>query len=334
MQSPDNLETAIPDFVEGEPQVVVVRPPRRRVWLHALLFLLTCLTTLIVGARLQDRFDRVQPIFLADENFFPWQQFLLHPRGVLTGWPFAGTLLTILFAHEMGHFLLAVRNRVYATLPYFLPAPTPIGTFGAFILIKSRFRTRPNLFDIAIGGPIAGFVVAAPLAAVGLALSQPVYVDEGSAMGLGMPWIFQVLWHAVRSFAGSSTLPLDQILLHPIAIAAWVGMLATSLNLLPGGQLDGGHILFALSPQVHKRLTIVFAAALFVASYYLWSGWIIWTAAFLLTRRHPPVQYPGPMPASRKWMAAGALLLLLLTVIPVPFTGGGFRDVLQEMRSH
>src|SRR6185436_15607127 len=133
-----------------EVQVLITRPPRRPFFLHLLLFLLTIFTTLIVGARMQESFNTGQPLFFADEHLFPWRWALSDPRRLVLGIPFSASLLAILFAHEMGHFVLAVRNRVYATLPFFIPAPTPIGTFGAFIQIKSRFHSRQSLFDIGI----------------------------------------------------------------------------------------------------------------------------------------------------------------------------------------
>jgi membrane-associated protease RseP (regulator of RpoE activity) len=322
-----------PEIIPYEaPQVVVVRPPRRPLWLHALLFLLTCVTTLVVGARLQERFVNVQPMFLADPDFFPWQHFIRHPKDLFYGLPFAASLLAILFAHEMGHFLLAVRNRVYATLPFFLPAPTPIGTFGAFIQIRSRFHSRSELLDIAIGGPIAGFVVALPLAVLGLILSRPIYVPEGSVMGLGMPLIFDLLARPLNAVGLHQGVPLHLLLLHPIALAAWVGMLATALNLLPGGQLDGGHIVYALSPRGHRIISLAGTVGLLVAAYYLWAGWLIWAIAFLLTRKHPPVMRPEPeLPKSRRLFAWLGLLLLVLTIMPVPFDSGSFRDEIKQI---
>ena len=260
----------------------------------------------------------LQPFF--SEDFFPWREMMRDPRELLKGVPFAASLLAILFAHEMGHFLLAVKNRVYATLPFFLPAPTPIGTFGAFIQIRSRFHTRAELLDIAIGGPIAGFVVAVPLTALGLMLS-PIDYTAGSS-DLGFPLIFYALGTAVGKPL------LAALLLHPVAIAAWVGMLATALNLLPGGQLDGGHIVFALSPRVHKWLTLAFAVLLLLVAIFFWSGWLIWAIAFWITRRHPPVLHPYmPLPPSRRALAWIALLLFVVTAMPAPFAGGGFADL-------
>jgi membrane-associated protease RseP (regulator of RpoE activity) len=260
----------------------------------------------------------LQPFF--SEDFFPWREMMRDPRELLKGIPFAASLLAILFAHEMGHFLLAVKNRVYATLPYFLPAPTPIGTFGAFIQIRSRFHTRAELLDIAVGGPIAGFAVAVPLTALGLMLS-PIDYTAGSS-DLGFPLIF----HALGIALGKPL--LAALLLHPVAIAAWVGMLATALNLLPGGQLDGGHIVFALSPRVHKWLTLASAVLLLLVAIFFWSGWLIWAIAFWITRRHPPVLHPYmPLPPSRRALAWIALLLFVVTAMPAPFAGGGFADL-------
>jgi membrane-associated protease RseP (regulator of RpoE activity) len=229
----------------------------------------------------------------------------------------------------MGHFVLAVKNRVYATLPFFLPAPTPIGTFGAFIQIRSRFHRRSELLDIAVGGPIAGFVIALPLAVFGLMRSKVVDVDSGTVMSLGSPLIFEVIQRAFHLPA------MGTLLFHPVALAAWVGMLATALNLLPGGQLDGGHITYSLSPKLHRYVTLAGAGALVIAAYLLWSGWLIWAVAFLITRRHPPVLRPErKLPSSRRALAWLALLLLVLTAMPVPIESGSLREAWAEYRSH
>jgi membrane-associated protease RseP (regulator of RpoE activity) len=189
------------------------------------------------------------------------------------------------------------------------------------------------LLDIAIGGPIAGFVVGLPLAVVGLILSRPVYVPEGSVMGLGMPLIFHLLARPLHALGWQHILPLHLLLLHPIALAAWVGMLATALNLLPGGQLDGGHIVYALSPRAHRFMSLAGAVGLLVAAYYLWSGWLIWAVAFLLTRKHPPVKISEPaLPKSRRILAWIGLLLLVLTIMPVPFDSGSMREAWTEWR--
>src|SRR4051812_18146005 len=181
-------------------QVYLFHPPPRPYWLHILLLLLTILSTLIVGAKLQDDFNRIgDTYFMGDNGFFPLQWLWRDPKQLLLGIPFSATLLGILFAHEMGHFIWSVKHRVYATLPYFLPFPSPIGTLGAFIKIKSPFRSRAALLDIGIAGPIAGFVVAVPLTVLGLLLSGRIAPTSDLNAQLGTPVIFKLLHWAMAS---------------------------------------------------------------------------------------------------------------------------------------
>src|SRR5215472_8665016 len=239
----------------GAPQIIYVRRPRYRYWLHVMLLIVTFFTTLVVGARLQWNFMHGYPAFTMYEGYFPLP-WALRGRHLLLGIPFSLTLMLILLAHEMGHYLYCVKYRVAATLPFFIPFPTLIGTLGAFIRIRSPLRSRKILFDIGIAGPIAGFLVAAPLLILSLGLSHP--APFGAAppdIQLGYPLIFHVVRQLLLTTGHAQALhglPLSRLYLHPVAIAAWVGMFATSLNLLPGGQLDGGHIVFALSPRAHK----------------------------------------------------------------------------------
>src|SRR5689334_4283374 len=235
------------------------RPPKRRYWLHALLLILTLFTTLVVGARLQYNFANNLPAFTLGDSTIPFFQLgwiLQQPSRLLLGIPFAGTLMIILLAHEMGHFLYCVRYGVNATLPFFIPAPTLIGTLGAFIRIKSAIRSREALFDIGIAGPIAGFVVATLVLVCSLFLSKPMPATAGSSdVQFGMPLIFHLMYWLVALVHGPGAwqVPLGRLSLHPTAIAAWVGMFATALNLLPGGQLDGGHIVYAVWPRLHRH---------------------------------------------------------------------------------
>src|SRR5436309_4969865 len=234
-------------------EVYVVRPPKPRYALHAMLFLATIFTTLVVGARMEFNFLHNLPVFSLNDDalpLFPVRWALAEPSRLLLGLPFASTLMLILLAHEMGHYLYCRYYGVYATLPFFIPAPTLIGTMGAFIRIRSPIRTRATLFDIGIAGPIAGFVVAFPVLIIALLVSRPATAPASdSGLELGFPLIFHFVWKVLHPQA---TVPLAQLSLSPIAIAAWVGMFATSLNLLPGGQLDGGHILYALWPRLHR----------------------------------------------------------------------------------
>ena len=187
-------------------------------------------------------------------HFFRCGWALHEPSRLLLGIPFSATLLLILLAHEMGHYLYCRYYGVYATLPFFIPAPTLIGTLGAVIRIRSPIRSRCALFDIGIAGPIAGFVAALIVLVIAMHHSRVVPgVMANSDVEMGYPLIFHILWTVLplADVHGGSSL-LQDIYFHPTAIAAWVGMFATALNLLPGGQLDGGHIVFALNPRAHR----------------------------------------------------------------------------------
>ncbi len=313
----------------GQPQPLYWTTPqlKRPYWLHLLLLLLTIFSTLIVGAQLYDNFRHGLPAFTLGNEILPlfhpkwiWQ----HPSRLLLGIPFSVALMTILLAHEMGHFVLCEKYRVNATLPFFIPAPTLIGTMGAFIRIKSPIRSRQALFDIGIAGPIAGFVLAFPLLLVGLALSRPVAPMMGrESLDLGYPAIFHVAqW--ILAPLGMQAAPLGGLSLHPIAVAAWVGMFATALNLLPGGQLDGGHIVYAIAPRWHKWITRISVGVLALLS-SLWMGWLVWAVILGVTGwRHPRVPpWPGLSPVRRR-LSFVALALLLLTIVPAPILGQGW----------
>ena len=311
-------------------ELFVIRAPKPRYWLHILLLVITVFTTLVVGARMEFNFLNNQPNFTAGNEFmpfFPVEWALAVPSRLLLGIPFSSTLLLILFAHEMGHYLYCRHYRVYATLPFFIPAPTLIGTVGAVIRIRSPIRSRTALFDIGIGGPIAGFAVALPTLFAGLRLSKPMQPNAPSAdLVLGFPRIFHLVHGILGWLAPHSTasLPLSGVLLHPIAVAAWVGMFATALNLLPSGQLDGGHIVYALWPRGHRAiswLTVLFM--IYLGWHYV--GWRVWagliTAMNILgwRQRQAPV-FPG-ISGARWWLAILALAMLVVTFAPVPFHG-------------
>ena len=326
-------------------EVFVAPPPlKRRYWLHTLLLLLTIFSTLVVGARLQYNFDHNLPAFprMPDVDlptlqmilqmflwWFPVHWVLGHPARILLGLPFSVTLLVILLAHEMGHFFYCVRYRVWATLPFFIPAPTLIGTFGAFIRIRSPIRSRAALFDIGIAGPIAGFAVAVPVLAFALTLSKPMAgMAVPSDVQLGYPLIFNVVRGAVALvLPGSSHLHmgLRQMCLHPTAIAAWVGMFATALNLLPGGQLDGGHIVYSVAPRLHRPVSWVTAVLLvLLAVAGFWMGWLLWSVLLMATgMRHPQVPVEPTLGLRRKLLAILAVVMLVLTFTPAPLAPAG-----------
>ena len=331
--SEPNPTPAPPTYELYRPVEVFVAPPRlkRRYWLHAVLLLLTMFTTLVVGARLQYNFDHNLPAFSLEDSIFPWRWAIGNPSHLRLGIPFSATLLLILLSHEMGHFIYCRRYRVWATLPFFIPAPTLIGTFGAFIRIRSPIRSRAALFDIGIAGPIAGFIVGVGVLAFALAISKPLaYAAEGSDIQFGYPLIFHLVQSALALVLPESShvqLGLGHIYLHPTAVAAWVGMFATALNLLPGGQLDGGHIVYSVAPRIHRkisRLTVV----LLVLMTVFWFGWLVWSVLLMATgMRHPQVPLEPDLDSPRKLLALFALIMLALTFIPAPFGGAGVLSV-------
>lgn len=314
---------AFSDSTFGEFEAEDSRRAPHRYWLHTLLLCLTLLSTTVVGAALAEGFAKDRS-FSFDTALGGYLQAWHQPTYLLTGLPFSLTLLTILLAHEMGHYLTARYYDVDVSLPYFLPAPTLIGTFGAFIQIRSGIYSRRTLFDIGAGGPLAGFVILLGPLAAGVALSKVVPgIGTAGEFAFGTPGILRILEMAI--FPGT---PANDILLHPMARAAWAGLLATALNLLPVGQLDGGHILYAFAGERTKVLSRVFVAALaslgtyqLVTTHYLDGySWLIWSAAlFLFAMRHPIVDDPYPLGPTRGWLGLAALMVFVLsfTVYPV-----------------
>jgi membrane-associated protease RseP (regulator of RpoE activity) len=260
---------------------------------------------------------------------------LREPSNLLLGIPFSATLLLILLAHEMGHYLYCRYYGVYATLPFFIPAPTLIGTLGAVIRIRSPIRSRCALFDIGIAGPIAGFVVALIVLVIAMNHSHVMPgAMANSDVEMGYPLIFHLLWTVLPLadvHGGSSA--LQDIYFHPTAIAAWVGMFATALNLLPGGQLDGGHIVFALNPRAHRIVSRLTILALIPMAYYFWAGWLLWAILLRISgMRHPMVEeWPGVTPG-RRWLAGFALLMMVVTLTPAPFAHSSLSLVVRAIR--
>ncbi|HEY6969973.1 MAG TPA: site-2 protease family protein [Candidatus Angelobacter sp.] len=329
--SPPPQEFQIFDPEHQEIRVVVVKPPRRRYWLHVVLFLATLLSTLCVGARMQYDFDHNQDFFIvADVPYLlPWTWTLSDWHRLLLGIPFSFCLLGILTAHELGHYALCLRRRVYATWPFFIPFPSLIGTMGAFIRIRSPIRNRRDLFDIGIAGPIAGFVVAIPVLLYGLLACKPLTEQTQNSALFGFPLIFKFahyLFRALGSHAPAAQLDPSLLYLHPVAMAAWVGMFATALNLIPGGQLDGGHIVFASNPAAHRTVTLLSILVLLPLAWYFWAGWLLWAVVLRVTGQHPPVPtWPG-LDGKRKVLVVIGLLILVLTFCydPLPV---GFRNM-------
>jgi membrane-associated protease RseP (regulator of RpoE activity) len=337
----DPLPTIPSSTAEYAPLPVFLAPrPKQQYWLHALLLLATVFTTLVVGSHMQHNFQQGLSALSTEDNYiplFPIDFVWHHPSRLLLGVPFSATLMLILLAHEMGHYLYCVRYGVFATLPYFIPFPTLFGTMGAFIRIRSPIRSRTALFDIGIAGPIAGFVVACGVlvASLGLSRGMPAGGAPPDQIAINCPLIFELAHRALLSFGllhGFATLPLEKVCLHPMAIAAWVGMFATSLNLLPGGQLDGGHIVFSIAPRLHgivSRLTILILIPMAV---YLWAGWLLWAILLEITSlRHPQVPEWPKVSGARTALAVFGLIMLVLTLTPAPLAHSSLRDVARDL---
>jgi membrane-associated protease RseP (regulator of RpoE activity) len=275
-------------------------------YFHILLFVITFFTTLSAGA-LQKGI-----------NIFE------SPQKLLDGLLFAVTLMIILTIHELSHYIASKRQHITTTLPYFIPAPSLIGTFGAFIKMKSPIITRSALIDIGASGPIAGFIVSLIASIAGLSMSEivPLAKVDGSLV-LGDSLLFSFL---SRVIVGDLPDSVD-ILLHPVAFAGWIGLFVTSLNLLPIGQLDGGHIAFAILGDRHRyvSITLVSALAMFgffaIIGLYGWEGWAFWALLMLLLGiKHPPVLYwEMPLDQTRKYIALASLFIFIVTFIPAPF---------------
>lgn len=293
-------------------------PVGNRLWLHCLLLVLTMFTTTLVGAHMQYNFDHNLPFFDLERDLDIFTVGLRSPGLFLSGLPFSLTLLTILMAHELGHYLACVYYEVDATLPFFLPAPTPFtGTLGAFIRIRSAIYSKRILFDIGVAGPLAGFLFLIPALGVGLAFSKVIPgINHQGSIQLGTPALEWLLQRAI--FPG---VPAADIYLHPVARAAWVGMFATALNLLPVGQLDGGHVVYALLGRSHKWITQTFLIAL-VPMGKLWNGWWLWAVVlFFFARKHPPVYDHAEIGTVRVKLGILALIVFLLCFSITPVIG-------------
>jgi hypothetical protein len=288
----------------GDEQIVLGIPGQLtasagRPWIAVGMFLLTVLSTLWVGSG-----------YAGD------------PSSLLSGWPFAVSLLGILLAHEMGHYLVARWQKIPATLPYFIPFPTILGTMGAVIQIKAPPRNRRALLLLGAAGPLAGLVVAIPVLLLGLSQSSvqfiqpgPAYFQEGNSL----------LYAALKFLVFGRFLPSNgmDVMISPVAFAGWAGLLVTGMNLIPAGQLDGGHIVYSLLGSHARWLTWGVVGALAALS-LLWQGWLIWVALVLfLGRVHSvPLDDVSELTTGQKALAVFCILVLVFVFIPIPITIG------------
>lgn len=323
-------ETAYPQGLPADARTAAVTAqpspaarPRHRYVLAASLFLATLFSTTTLGAGwyLSTRTD-------ITTDLLPWlspetiRRVWTEPALLAVGLSFSLPVLLILLCHELGHYFACRWYRLPATLPYFIPAPVALGTLGAFIRIRAVIAAKRELFDVGIAGPLAGFAALVPFLLFGVARSQPALVREVAPAEaqayLLLPGKCLALEVATRLFHGrlAEGTVLD---LHPFALAAWVGLLATALNLMPLGQLDGGHILYAATGRLQRRLALPLWVALGAAG-LLWRGWLFWfILVFFMGLRHPPVLNEAePLDRWRRRLALLALLLLAVSFMPIP----------------
>jgi len=317
--------------VEGE----VRNPPfslKKNIWINILLFIVTVFSTFFVGLSLSINYLYTDT--LSQDTQIPVTvEMVMDPQVITLSLIYVVVLLGILLGHEFGHFLTCRYYKINATLPYFIPAPTLIGTLGAFIKIKSPITRKKQLFDIGVSGPLTGFILAVPALAYGLSLSKavPPSFQEGEFVFVfGEPLILKIFGALI--FKG---VPSDySVFLHPVAFAGWVGILVTSFNLFPVGQLDGGHVSYALlgekSRQFGKFILVVFA----IMGFLFWIGWFVW--AFLLTflgLKHPRVIDDAvPLSPRRKFVGYLMVLIFILSFIPAPIKGYNFFDIVKAFR--
>lgn len=276
--------------------------PHRLTKLHVLLFILTLITTLLAGAMMR--------------GVIPWQ----NPEKIYLGLPFSITLLLILLTHELSHYFMSRRHNVSVTLPYFIPAPSMIGTFGAIIKMHPPILDRRSLIDIGASGPLGGFIIAVLAVITGLHYSEikPVEgIQDGISLGSS------ILFHLLTKIVINIEPDKYDIILHPVAFAGWIGLLVTSLNLLPIGQLDGGHITYALLGEKHEWVAKVVIPLLVILGILFWKGWIIWALLMIILGcKHPPVVYPEiQLDRKRKIIGWVCFIIFVLTFTATPIRG-------------
>jgi len=332
----------MPLFRKNQPSghIIYIVPdqpaPRRGSLLpNLLIFLLTVFSVMLSGAQIPEGVPIPTDVL---------GQMGLMARYVFTGWPFALALLSILLAHEFGHYLAGRWHKTDVSLPFFIPLPfSLLGTMGAFINMRQMPKNRRDLLDIGVAGPFAGFVIAVPVLFIGLTLStlSPFTVTEGGFLEgnslfylLAKYLVFgqwlpspaalsggELAWHWLRFFFTGSPLPVggQDVYIHAVALAGWAGLLVTALNLIPAGQLDGGHILYALFGE-RVQAAFPFILALLAGLGFFWNGWWLWLAIlFLFGRSHPELRDEiTELDPRRRWVAWVAILLFALVFSPVP----------------
>jgi len=298
-------------------------PPHGRLWVQLALLAITLVSTTIAGGCHYYSFTVDLASAGSPSSGDALTALMRQPIFYLHGLWYSLTILAILGCHEMGHYVACLKYGVVATRPFFLPAPFLTGTLGAFIRIKSRIPNKIALFDIGVSGPLAGFVVAVPALFIGLMLSRvdQLPVDSSGLVELGEPLLFKAASYLVWGHVATGY----SVNMHPMAFAAWFGLLATALNLFPIAQLDGGHLAYAVLGRKSTAVTIVMIGVAIALSFRS-SSWIAWTVLLLvmiasLGPHHPPtLDDDEPLDRSRLIVAALAMVILVLCFTPAPIS--------------
>lgn len=294
-----------------------------------LLFSVTAIATFIVGFSWSIGYKYAE-LFSNNPDLSLDPGMILNPEIVLLSLIYTFVLLGILLGHELGHFLTCQHYNIDATLPYFIPAPTLIGTLGAFIKIRSPITKKQQLFDIGIAGPLTSFILSLPAIVLGLLLSKavPSSPDEGSVL-FGDPLLFKFV---ANLFFGSKPGNFD-IVPHPIAFAGWVGILVTALNLFPVGQLDGGHVIYAIFGRKSLKLAPYIIGIFVLLGVFFWAGWFVWALLiYFLGLKHPHILDENiPLSPKRKWLGVLALIIFIVSFTPEPIMGYDLLNVLKQL---
>jgi len=288
-------------------------------WVNAVLFVATVLSTFLVGLTWSAGY-----LTLGTKGGDPLVNLelaaLTDPAVLGLAAAYTVILMAILLAHEFGHYLTCRRYGIAATLPFFIPAPSLVGTLGAFIRIKSPITRKKVLFDIGANGPLAGFALALPALVAGLALSKVVpALPKDQTIVFGDPLLLRILGRLILGEVPAGS----DIIIHPVGFAGWVGCLVTALNLFPVGQLDGGHIAYALFGRRTRAWGRVLIGLFLVLAVFFWLGWLVWAAVLLfLGLKHPALaDEEEPLDGRRRFLAVVLLLIFIFSFIPDPVKG-------------
>jgi len=322
------------EYLQEARPVPYWRSSHRRLAIQAGMAILTFFSTTVIGMRYMYNFHQGLPPLVTDADVFPYKWILQNLNHFADGLPFSCTLLGILLCHEFGHFIYCQRNNVKATLPYLLPAPTLSGAAGAVIRLRSRIKSRKALLQIGTSGPLFGVIFALPCIFLGLWLSTPMGDLSPAEMDhfrVNSPLLITLIRQVVLLFK-PDTPPLLHMIPHPILVASWVGVFITSLNLLPAGQLDGGHIVYSLSPKLHKVCTTATILLAIAAGTGFWIGWLLWAVLLMMPgMRHPTIKTVGEeREPGHVSMVALCGVLFLLTIMLQPFNDTSLIDLIRK----